>query len=680
MDAAAAAIKGIWFPVKGSVKSLPEVLTPDETVQALAVAHHDGVLGVLVLTDRRVLFRAQGWAGQRLVSHALGEITDLRWAGGLGQGNLTLFVAGWSAEFKNMDKRDGQALTDRLQQWRQWYAQQTGQAAHPVSGQPIAGPAPATGQPFPGPAPATGQPFPGPARVPAQPFTGHTPVPAQPFTAPAPAPYAPAAPAATPAPQPSSPPSSGGGLFGRRRREAEAEAARLSEELHARAADAEALRAENQRLLAELTALAGADAVRLVQETERLRRTHAEHLAEVRRIDTVLDAKVEAAAERAETELGGTRQRLHDMEVQAQEAERRLASARSGLVVTDDLALLQEAGIYEYRHPLADAVAYKAELDRLKDQYKTLTKNGRAVVGVTDWMVNGSAAEGRRMVRDFSKLMLRAYNAEADAAVRGMKPHRLASLVDRLATSRETIARLGKTMQIHVTDEYHRLRVRELELTADHLAKIEEEKERRREERARQREEERLEREIARERARLDKERNRLVLALDRARSAGQADPAQIAELERKLGEIDAEEQAIDQREANRRAGYVYVISNIGAFGESMVKIGLTRRLDPMDRVNELGDASVPFRFDVHALIYSDDAVGLERALHQEFEDRRVNRVNARREFFHVTPVQVRDALARHAGQHLLEFHEEPDAPEWRAGLAAAVPQGRQHR
>ncbi|MFP8884272.1 DUF4041 domain-containing protein [Streptomyces mangrovi] len=650
VDAAAAAIKGLWFPVKGSVKSLPEVLTPDETVQALAVAHHDGVMGVLALTDRRVLFRAQGWVGQRLVSHALAEIADLRWAGGLTQGALTLYVAGWAVEFRNMDKRDGQNLADRLQQWRQWYAQHTGPGAQPVPGHPLPG-QPLPGQQFPGPAPGAGSPFNAPASDPA------------PFASPTPA---------APAPQQPPQPSGGGGLFGRRRKEAEAEVARLGEELRARTADTEALRAENHRLMAELTAFAGADAARLAQETERLRRTHAEQQAEVQRLDAVLDVKVEAAAERAERELHGTRQMLHDMQVQAQEAERRLAAARSGLVVTDDVALLQEAGIYEYRHPLADAVAYKAELARIKDRYKTLTKNGRAVVGVTEWTVNGSAAEGRRMVRDFSKLMLRAYNAEADAAVRGMKPHRLASLVDRLAKSRETIARLGRTMQIRVTDEYHRLRVRELELTADHLAKVEEEKERRREERERQREEERLEREIARERARLDKERNRLVLALGRARSAGQAEAAQIAELERKLGEIDAEEEVIDRREANRRAGYVYVISNIGAFGESMVKIGLTRRLDPMDRVNELGDASVPFRFDVHALIYSDDAVGLERALHREFEDRRVNRVNARREFFHVAPAQVRDALARYAGQHLLEFHEEPDAPEWRASVAAA--------
>ncbi|MFD0571553.1 GIY-YIG nuclease family protein [Kitasatospora gansuensis] len=113
------------------------------------------------------------------------------------------------------------------------------------------------------------------------------------------------------------------------------------------------------------------------------------------------------------------------------------------------------------------------------------------------------------------------------------------------------------------------------------------------------------------------------------------------------------------------------MISNIGAFGEHMVKIGMTRRLEPMDRVNELGDASVPFRFDVHALIFSADAVGLERRLHQEFDASRVNRINLRREFFYVTPAEVRTALERFAGEHLLEFHEEADAPEWRASGAA---------
>jgi hypothetical protein len=116
---------------------------------------------------------------------------------------------------------------------------------------------------------------------------------------------------------------------------------------------------------------------------------------------------------------------------------------------------------------------------------------------------------------------------------------------------------------------------------------------------------------------------------------------------------------------ANIRAGYVYVISNVGAFGERMVKIGLTRRLDPLDRVYELGDASVPFRFDVHALVFSDDAVGLEARLHQALAQVRVNLVNPRREFFYATPSEVRALLAKHAG-HLLDFVDEPEASEWR--------------
>ncbi|WTN42354.1 GIY-YIG nuclease family protein [Streptomyces sp. NBC_00631] len=99
-----------------------------------------------------------------------------------------------------------------------------------------------------------------------------------------------------------------------------------------------------------------------------------------------------------------------------------------------------------------------------------------------------------------------------------------------------------------------------------------------------------------------------------------------------------------------------------------MVKIGMTRRLEPLEQVYELSGAAVPFRFDLHALIFSKDAVGLETELHRQFASQRVNQVNSRKEFFHATPAEVRDALQRFAGQHLIEFTEEPQALEWRAG------------
>ncbi|SNS73222.1 T5orf172 domain-containing protein [Actinomadura mexicana] len=284
-------------------------------------------------------------------------------------------------------------------------------------------------------------------------------------------------------------------------------------------------------------------------------------------------------------------------------------------------------------------------------------------------MVNGLAAQGGKIVRDFSKLMLRAYNAEADNLVRTMRPYKLQSAIERLDKSAQTIERLGKTMDIRVSRDYRAIRVKELRLTADHLAKAEEEKERVRAERERQREEEKARKEFEREKARLLKERSNVESALARLEANGNAEGA--ADLRAKLADVDSAISDVEGRAANVRAGCVYVISNIGAFGERMVKIGMTRRLEPMDRVRELGDASVPFRFDVHALIFSDDAVGLENKLHQEFSERRVNQVNLRREFFYATPAEVREVLERIAGNHLLEYNETPEALEYRAGKPA---------
>jgi hypothetical protein len=95
------------------------------------------------------------------------------------------------------------------------------------------------------------------------------------------------------------------------------------------------------------------------------------------------------------------------------------------------------------------------------------------------------------------------------------------------------------------------------------------------------------------------------------------------------LSEVERAMDTMDYRAANIGAGYVYVISNIGSFGENLVKIGMTRRLDPMDRIRELSDASVPFNFDVHALFFSRDAVGIETALHERLENQRVNIVKS---------------------------------------------------
>jgi hypothetical protein len=172
------------------------------------------------------------------------------------------------------------------------------------------------------------------------------------------------------------------------------------------------------------------------------------------------------------------------------------------------------------------------------------------------------------MVRDFSKLMLRAFNAEADNLVRGLKPYKLDAAIDRLRKVVETIIRLGKTMQIQISVPYYALRVRELELTADFLQKQAEEKEAERIERERLREERKVQQELEREGERLDKERQHCANALEALVAKG--DEAGAARLRDQLNDVQRAIEDVDYRAANIRAGYVYVISNIGSFGETI--------------------------------------------------------------------------------------------------------------
>lgn len=410
----------------------------------------------------------------------------------------------------------------------------------------------------------------------------------------------------------------------------------------------------------------------LVSEIEKVRQERDSAHEQLQALGGLSILQLEARRKELETEISEHACKLsrERFEIAAawQELKRQIYEAKKNIVITQEIELLQEAGVYDYRHPLTDAVAYQEALRDIQNEIKQMIKkDGGAVLCATDWTVNGSSAQGRAMVRDISKLMLRAFNAEADNLVRGLKPYKLDSSLNRLSKVADTIQRLGKTMNIQISPAYCQLRMRELELTSDFLQKREEEREVERKERERLREERLAQQELERERARLEKERQHYTNALDALLENGDNEGA--ARVRQQLVDVDHAIETVDYRAANIRAGYVYLISNIGAFGEKMVKIGMTRRLDPMERVRELGDASVPFRFDVHALFFSDDAVGIETALHERLSYARVNVVNRRREFFRVTPLEVKVHLSELAGE-LLQFEEIPEAIEYRQSLS----------
>lgn len=370
----------------------------------------------------------------------------------------------------------------------------------------------------------------------------------------------------------------------------------------------------------------------------------------------------EAATTEATTVPAGvdTRIALLEAENAALRAQLDAVTSESDVVVLDDERVLQEVGIYRYHHPLENASLYKDRLNELSARIADIVKVRGAIEMSNTFTFDNSLAKGQKMSSDLGKLMLRAYNAEVDNSLRSLRVGNVVTAKRRIEASRAAIAKLGGMMQMRISDAFHALRLEEVELTADYLMKKQEEREAALEERARLREERKVAAELAEERERLDKERSHMLNALEALRSSGSSDP----DLERRLAELDEAIAQNDYRAANIRAGYVYVISNRGAFGADVVKIGLTRRLEPLDRVNELGGASVPFRFDVHGLFFSEDAVTLEAELHQHFAAQRLNHANARKEFFFASPSEVHSVLSSKVGS-LLEFTDDAESTEY---------------
>ena len=332
-----------------------------------------------------------------------------------------------------------------------------------------------------------------------------------------------------------------------------------------------------------------------------------------------------------------------------------------------DTLRLQGFGWFEFENPAEASVQLEQALKNTRNQARKLVSNKKAVTTATSFTFNNSAYKGRRFMHRMSKLALRSYNAEVENAIVKLKAGSLETAQKRLVKAKEQVERMGTMIDLRISNEYHELRMEELRLAAQHLEAKKAAKEAEREERARLREERKAKAELETERKRLQKEKSHYENAIARLRESGRDD--EIADLENKLVEINKGIDNVDYRHGNIRAGYVYVISNIGSFGERMVKIGMTRRLDPMDRVRELGDASVPFNFDVHALHFSDDAVGIETALHQRFAQAKVNRINNRREFFYVTPAEVKQALLE-IGGNVLEYRDDAEAEQFRLSQA----------
>jgi TolA-binding protein len=383
------------------------------------------------------------------------------------------------------------------------------------------------------------------------------------------------------------------------------------------------------------------------------------------------------------------KEKLSAVREETQRAEREVAALaqsssdlRGQILVWEETLLLESFALYEPKFKLVTSQEYKSRLDNVRDRQKALIKNGDAATGNMDWTVNDSKAQGRKLVNDMIKLVIRSFNNEADACVDNVKFDNVELGEKRILKSFETCNRLGKIMSVEISRTYLSLKLDELHLAHEFQIKKQEEKEEAKRAREELREQQKLEQEIRAARDKIAKERKHFTTAmrdlqarLERAESEDERTAllAKLAEVEAGRAELETEEKLIDYREQNAKAGYVYVISNLGAFGEGIYKIGMTRRLEPMDRVDELGDASVPFWFDVHAMVFSNNAPALEAKLHEHFAEGRLNKVNGRKEFFRADITEI-ELVIRENYDAVVEVTHEAAAEQYRESLRMALP------
>lgn len=349
--------------------------------------------------------------------------------------------------------------------------------------------------------------------------------------------------------------------------------------------------------------------------------------------------------------------------------EKKISSLTATIPELENKYVTLSLGLEDFAHPASSYTELKTDLRELRNEMKSLASSGEAVDADENEPLPTAAGKAKQLKKNIARLALRCFNAEVENIIKSVTAKNVQSSADKIGKAADAISRLTKPLDISISYEYQRMKGQELEIAGQVEQAREIEKEEQRAMREALREQAQAEAEMEAKKKALLKERKHFENVLARIEATGDAERA--AEIKAELDQIDASIADVDYRKANTRAGYVYVISNVGSFGERMVKIGMTRRLDPMDRVRELGDASVPFGFDVHALFFTEDALDVERQLHEEFAKQRVNRVNLRREFFYATPAEVHAALDSIAGD-VLEFNEEAEADQYYTSLQIA--------
>ncbi|MBN2640379.1 MAG: DUF4041 domain-containing protein [Victivallales bacterium] len=330
--------------------------------------------------------------------------------------------------------------------------------------------------------------------------------------------------------------------------------------------------------------------------------------------------------------------------------------------------ILYSKGFYEFHYNFDQLVDYERRLSNIKNRQKDLISSSCAIY-------NDSHMD-KKSFNMLSKLILRAFNSECREMVTRVDYKNIVTFEERARKAYEQINKIASSYGLSMDKSLLDFSIEELRLVYEFQCKKQQEAEEQRRIKEIMREEIKAQREYEKALQDAEKEENSYLRQLEKALEESKKVTG--ARYELMMDKISLLEQQLEQaREAKERAisqaqltksGHVYIISNIGSFGEHIYKIGMTRRLEPLDRVRELGDASVPFAFDVHAMVYSEDAPALENALHRAFEDNRVNKVNSRKEFFKVHIDDIEQEVKKHSES--LYVTKLAEAKEYRMSLS----------
>ena len=316
-------------------------------------------------------------------------------------------------------------------------------------------------------------------------------------------------------------------------------------------------------------------------------------------------------------------------------------------------------GIYETPKYLFETSArYAEEIKKIRKNQKELIKSKKAIIYSDSITISGNKIYDKKILNGQYRLMLTAFNLECDELIGSVRPSTYTKILERIENLADELEKSSASLRCGFNIDYVKLKYEECRLQYQFTLKKKEEQEEQRLIREQIREEQKAIREYEKAIAQAEKEEKMYRSLLEKAKKQllkASNDERIISEqkierLEYQLAEIKAKEERAKSMAEQTKKGHVYVISNIGSFGEDIYKIGLTRRIEPLERVKELSSASVPFSFDVHALIYSDDAPALEASLHRALSQHRVNAVNTRKEFFHVDLQKIKKSVQEISG------------------------------